>query len=429
MHSLMMGTRWQRWAVVVWLGSALAGSSMLWAEGTLKGTSAMSYGEAVQRLKQYTQVVELVGEGGTRVAVCPQLQGRVMTSTCGGTEGLSFGFINWDFLQAGKLDKHFNNYGGEDRLWLSPEGGPYSLWFAPGAPQTLDHWFTPPAFNEGSWPIVSRPEDPFCRMQVRMKVRNTAGTDFDLDVVRTVRLLKQEDLAQFFGKEAAQQMTAPQVRWSGYETLNTLTNKGEPMTRQKGLVSIWIPGMMNSGPKTVVIVPYKAGPESVLGPVVVTNYFGPIPPERIKITPQAVLFLADGNYRSKIGTSQRRARNVAGSIDFQNKVLTLVHFSMPDNPAELPYMCNLWGIPQKEPYQGDVFNAYNDGPPGEGKPQMGKFYELESLSPAAELRTGENISHAHRTVHVQADLNVLTQISRQVLGVDLEEVRKLMLDR
>ena len=425
MHGLRRG--WATMVVAVgWVGVVLTGPHRVCAGEPSKGTSAMSYGEALQELKKYTEVIELVGEGGARVAVCPQFQGRVMTSTCAGPEGLSFGFINWDFLRAGKSDKHFNNYGGEDRFWLSPEGGPYSLWFAPGVPQTLEHWFTPPAFNEGAWPVVSKPEDPFCRMRVPMKLQNTAGTRFEVEVERTVRLLKKEDLAQLFGPEAAGQIAGQGVRWVGYETMNVLTNKGEPMTQQKGLISIWIAGMMNAGPQTVVIVPYKAGPESVLGPVVETSYFGTIPPERIKITPQAVLFLADANYRSKIGTSQRRARNVAGSIDFQNQVLTLVHFSMPDNPAEVPYMCNLWGEHKGSSYEGDVFNSYTDGPPGEGKPQMGKFYELESLSPAAELRPGESLRHAHRTVHIQADLKVLKPIARQVLGVDLDEVRQQM---
>ena len=66
------------------------------------------------------------------MAVCPEWQGRVMTSTCGGLDGPSFGFVNREFIEAGKLDPHFNNYGGEDRLWLSPEGGQFSLWFKPG---------------------------------------------------------------------------------------------------------------------------------------------------------------------------------------------------------------------------------------------------------------------------------------------------------
>jgi len=103
----------------------------------------MSYSQAKQFLSQHAKVLELTN-GNVRVAVCPEYQGRVMTSTCDGDSGASFGWINQKFITAGQPDPHFNNYGGEDRLWLSPEGGQFSLWFAPGAKQDLDHWFTPP---------------------------------------------------------------------------------------------------------------------------------------------------------------------------------------------------------------------------------------------------------------------------------------------
>ena len=83
------------------------------------------------------------------------------------------------------------------------------------------------------------------------------------------------------------------------------------MTKEKGLVSIWILGMMNAGPETVVIVPYKPGGEAELGPVVKSDYFGAVPADRLKITPEAVLFRADAKYRSKIGISQRRAKQRA----------------------------------------------------------------------------------------------------------------------
>ena len=67
---------------------------------------------------------------------------------------------------------------------------------------------------------------------------------------------------------------------------------------------------MNAGPKAVIIVPYKSGPVADLGPVVKSDYFGAVPADRFKITPEAVLFRADGSFRSKIGISQppRRQR-------------------------------------------------------------------------------------------------------------------------
>lgn len=38
--------------------------------------------------------------------------------------------------------RQFANFGGEDRLWLSPEGGPFGLWFKPGREQSFDNWQT-----------------------------------------------------------------------------------------------------------------------------------------------------------------------------------------------------------------------------------------------------------------------------------------------
>jgi hypothetical protein len=402
---------------------ALLGSPWFCAEG-----NAMSYREATVFLGKYTRVVELKGPGGARVAVCPEWQGRVMTSTCTGPEGLSFGFINAPYIEQGQINRHFNNYGGEDRMWLSPEGGQFSLWFKPGDPQNLDHWFTAPAMNEGAWAITASGGD-HCRMQHRMKLANASSTEFDLAVTREVRLLAGGQLAELFGPAAAAAMASGGVKIVAYETANSIQNQGAPLAKARGLVSIWMLGMLNAGPDNVVIVPYKPGDESQLGPVVKSDYFGAVPADRLKITPEAILFRADAQCRSKLGTSQRRARNVLGSIDFRAGVLTLVHFTMPDDPTKHPYMNNMWGVPQAQPYVGDVANTYNDGPSAPGKPGMGNFYEIESVSPAAELKTGESLVHRHRTVHIQAEHAVLERLAREVLGVDLNKVRREMLGR
>jgi len=417
--------RWilpQRWlflpavALLAMLGSTACGAN-------LKG-NAMSYREAKEFLSRHTKVVELSNKEGARVAVCPAWQGRVMTSSCDGPDGLSFGFINREFIESGEANPHFNNYGAEDRLWLSPEGGPLSLWFKPGAPQTLENWFTPPAFNEGPFPVTSPPEAGACRMGTRMQFGNASGATFDLSAIRVVRLLGKDDFSELFGKSAAKLLEGG-PKTVGYETINTITNIGRATTKEKGLVSIWMLGMLNCGPKTVVLVPYKAGEEKKLGPVVKSDYFGEVPPARLKVTPEAILFMADGNFRSKIGTSQKRAKNVLGSIDFDSGVLTLVHFSMPKDPAKVNYMNNMWGE-QEDPYSGDVANAYNDGPPEPGKKGLGAFYEIESLSPAPEMKTGQSLTHEHRTVHVQADMPTLNALAKEVLGVDLDAVRKEM---
>jgi hypothetical protein len=382
----------------------------------------MTYGEARDFLAKHTKVVELKDESGAAVAITPDYQGRVMTSSCDGEKGNSFGFINFDYIKAGKLDKHFNNYGGEERLWLSPEGGPFSLWFTPDVKkQTLADWYTPPAFNEGSWKFSK--EKDAVSMSVPMKFSNASATKFELDVTRSVKLLKEKDLADLFGKAAAEKMTGKGVKHVAYETGNQITNRGPAMTKDKGLVSMWILGMINSGPETVVVVPYKAGSEADLGPVMKSDYFGPVPAERLKVTPEAVLFRADAKFRSKIGVPQMRAKNVLGSIDYKNNVLTLVSFTMPTDPTKDLYMNNAWELPQKESYVGDVVNSYNDGG------AFGDFYEVESLSPAKELKTGESIQHSHRTIHIQAEPAVLAQLAKEILGVEWDAVRKEMLTK
>ena len=84
---------------------------------------SMTYRQAKEFLAKHTKVVELT-DGAARVLICPEYQGRVMTSTCSGEDGASLGWINRRFIEEGKPSRQFNNYGGEDRIWLSPEGGP-----------------------------------------------------------------------------------------------------------------------------------------------------------------------------------------------------------------------------------------------------------------------------------------------------------------
>ena len=196
------------------------------------------------------------------------------------------------------------------------------------------------------------------------------------------------------------------------------------MSKANGLVSIWMLGMFNASPKSVIIVPYRAGDEKRLGPVVCSDYFGAVPADRLKITPEAVLFtMLTGLQDQRL---PGRAKATLGSIDFQAGVLTLAHFTMPEDPTKAVYMNNRWGVNQPDPFSGDCVNAYNDGPPAPGKKGMGAFYEMESLSPAAVLKTGESLAHRHCTVHIMASPAVLAELARQTLGVDLAKVRREM---
>src|SRR5690606_32417097 len=78
-------------------------------------------------------IVELADEtGDARIALSARYQGRVMTSAATGTSGDSYGWINYDLISSGKVLQQFNPVGGEERLWIGPEGGQFSFYFAPG---------------------------------------------------------------------------------------------------------------------------------------------------------------------------------------------------------------------------------------------------------------------------------------------------------
>ena len=119
-------------------------------------------------------------------------------------------------------------------------------------------------------------------------------------------------------------------------------------------------------------------------------------------------------------------RPIAGSIDFRRGVLTLVQFSLPDDPPQRSTSTIRWRVPQEKPFAGDVFNSYNDGPPEPRAKALGGFYELETLSPTRPLAKGERLIHTHRTFHFQAEPAVLVKLAKEMLGVDLDEVRTFL---
>ncbi len=406
-HGLMLG-----WLVVtVALGIAHSSHS--------KAAETETYGDAFNFLVAHTKVVQLTGENGERVAICPEYQGRVMTSSTNELEGRSHGWINREYIKRGAIDKHFNNYGGEDRLWLAPEGGAFSLFFAPGAAQSLANWYTPLGLNEGAMQITSGDSDPHYRLSRRIAIQNAARTQFDLEIHREIHLQKVHHFGELFGKDAEQAIKEGKLRMVGFKTVNTVLNRGPAMTRDKGLFAVWSLGQFPAGPRTSIIVPYKGPDDPTLGPIVNSDYFGTVPAERLRVNSQAIWFAGDGKYRSKIGVSQPRAKPMAGAIDLENGVLTLVHFTMPDDPTKYGYVNNHWGT-QKEPYLGDVFNSYNDGPPEPGQQALGGFFELESLSPAAQLPTGKSIMHTQATFHIEGDNAALARVAKAALGVDIK---------
>lgn len=383
---------------------------------SLQYPQAADFGGDVAFLKQHTEVVLLQSKDGkAKVALVPAWQGRVMTSTSGGDSGLSYGWLNRELIASGKTVPHINVFGGEDRFWLGPEGGQYSIFFAKGAAFDLEHWFTPAAIDTIGYPVKSKSATK-ASFQTRFGLTNYSGTTFDLQVDREVRLLTEAQARKYLGLKKG-----GSVELVAFETDNKITNRGkEAWKKETGLLSIWILGMFNPSASATIVVPIREGSDARLGKKVTSDYFGEVPADRLKVTESTVFFSADGQYRSKIGISPRRSKAALGSYDAANKALTIVQFSQPAGATD--YVNSLWKL-QDNPYGGDASNAYNDGPPSPGAKPLGPFYELESSSPAAALAPGKSLSHLHRTIHARGNESELDPIARELLGVSLQEIK------
>jgi Family of unknown function (DUF6786) len=370
-----------------------------------------TYLEDTDFLKKHGKVYVLTSSSGAKVAASAQYQARVMTSAVD-YGGRSLGWINRDFIESGRSGTPFDNYGGEDRFWLGPEGGQYALFFAPGKPFTFENWKTPAALQEGTWEVKETGVDSIVFTR-SMALANYAGRRFTIDVERKVHLMPDAAVAARLGVDLDAAREAG-TKWVAFETVNRITNRGsDAWTADKGLVSVWILAMYAPSKDAHVVIPFDA---KGAGPVVNDAYFGKVPASRLEARPDEgyLVFKCDGELRSKIGVGPARAREVLGSYSASARLLTIVNFDRKASRRD--YVNSMWEK-QAEPYGGDVVNSYNDGPVGPGQPSLGGFYELETSSPAAALEPGASLVHTHRTFHFVGERPSLDVIAGKVLGV------------
>ena len=366
-------------------------------------------------LKQHDDSVVVLSNdsGKAQVIVSPKYQAKVFTSTADGDAGRSFGWVNYKAF-SGTPDAHMNAYGGENRFWLGPEGGKFSLFFKPDSSMVFANWKTPAPFDSEPWKVVNE-NDQSVTMQKNMQLTNYKGTELNLSVERSVKILSNAEIAQRIGISLD-----TSVKAVAYQTDNIITNTGKTAwTEATGMPVIWMLDMFTPSPATVIVVPYKNLSGEAFNKVVTSDYFGQIPPDRLKHTDDMLFLKADGKSRGKLGIVPTYAKSVAGSYDPQHKVLTIIIFDL-DSSAK--YLNQEWNT-TKPTFSGDAVNAYNDGPLADGT-QMGPFYEMESVSPAAFLKPGQSLSHKHAVFHFTGDENGLDAIAQKLLGVSLENIQK-----
>jgi hypothetical protein len=359
-------------------------------------------------LSRHRDILQLQ-TGEAKILICPSLQGRVFTSAAEGDDGFSFGWINYDLISSGKLLKHCNNWGGEDRFWLGPEGGQFSIFFPPGAKYDLSDWQTPAPIDSESWDLVEN-DGRRAVLNKSMELLNTSGNLLKAMAVREITVYSESEVRSALGLEVSDH-----IKTVGFQSVNTLTNMNEfTWNRETGMLSIWILGQFISTEKTTIILPYKKVAD---GPLINDTYFGKIDNDRLKALDDVFLFKGDGKKRGKIGLGPHRVKSIIGSCDDKNGILTIVRFSF--DATKKDYVNSMWEH-QAEPFSGDVVNSYNDGPLPDGS-QMGPFYELETSSAAANLNPGEKLVHEHATFHFKGNRDELENISKKLLGVGFDD--------
>jgi hypothetical protein len=360
--------------------------------------------------KHDSNLIELKN-GSASILVSPAYQAKVFTSTADGGEGKSFGWINYKAFGAA-IDPHMNAYGGENRFWLGPEGGKYSLYFKKGDSMVFNNWKTPAPIDTESWQLKKK-DNQSVILEKEISIPNYTGAVLNMHVTREIAINDKNGIEKNLSVSLGND-----VKFVGYTTSNTLKNTGDTgWSEQTGMPCIWILDMFNPSDSTVIVIPYKPALQG--NKVATTDYFGEIPADRIKFSNNILYFKADGKKRGKLGIAPQSALPFAGSYDAQNNVLTITSFTI-DSSAK--YLNQEWNT-VKPVFSGDAMNAYNDGPLTDGS-QMGPFYEIESVSPAAALKPSAEIKHVHSVYHFTGSREQLNTIAQKVFGTSLENIQK-----
>lgn len=340
--------------------------------------------------------------------IAPDLSARIMGVSMDGPGSENFGFVEPDSIANRGKNPQFNPYGGALRWWVGPEGGQFGVAFPPSTKDfSLDSWHISEEYN-GKPFAVAYPRDGVgasALMGAEFRIQNASGASFHVGVTCRIGLIG-DPLGGNRGKG---------LKHLGYLSETWFENlSDEPMRKETGLLSVWMLGMYAASPRAFVVAPFERGGS---GKIVTDNYFSEdgIGGDRLIVNEKAgyLLFRADAKERSKIGLSRSRASSTLGGIDVERGLFTVWRFPIR---RRMPYVNSLWEQ-QRNPYAGDVTNAYND----DGA--LGAFYELECSSHALALAPRERFRFPLEIHHYHGESDRLTKAANKLLD------RKVRWDR
>ena len=370
------------------------------------------------------QVLDLLGQSGFEavvlrsrdkkkiVVVTPELVGRVLCVGGDGIDGPTGSYYCEAQIRRG-FDSPWSNFGGEQRIWITPEFGPQGLFITKGE-QTMDNYKVPPALNATRFKVADRSSDGrSVTSAATMTLVNRLGTRFQFKVEQTVECLEScPYLAAGSGKGT----------FVGFKMRTTLENAGAAAwTKESGPLAIWTAGQFPAGEGTVAIMPFR--PAAAPAKTLTTEYFKLFPPDPKplprpywKLEAGCVLLRADGSVEKKFEIPAARARNRLASIDLTASSMTIVDYDDLDPAGE--YVKSFPQPYEDENCGGGAMSAMLL----HGHPPEPPLHELETCSPALFLKPGEKRAHTVCTYHIKADQRTLADLCRRCLNAELEAV-------
>ena len=241
---------------------------------------------------------------------------------------------------------HINVFGGEERFWIGPEGGQFSIFFPPGGKFELADWQTPAAIDTEPFQVVDK------KRFVRQFPPRTRSS-------RTIRTPSSTSASS--GRSSCSRRATPRSRSAevqrsadSWATGRLSLDESAHQYRHRSRWQQADRAALDLDPRHVQAGPADHGRDPLsdratkteLGPIVNDAYFGKPPAERFKIGDGVLFFSGDGKFRSKIGLSPQRARDVAGSWDAAAGVLTIVKYTQPA-AGVTDYVNSMWEIQQQ----------------------------------------------------------------------------------
>lgn len=285
-------------------------------------------------------VVELK-EGPGRLAVCPDMGGRVFAEL----NGVSLHRLHLETVR--NPTQPFNNYGGAN-FWPAPEGGKF------GFNYQGDQWYVQPAINNQPF-AVKKHDATSVVIEKRVPLINRKNVTVDTRMSRAVSLAKLPRILK--GARLAASIA--------YQTTDTLKVLNEVST-DDALLAGWTLEQFDTTDHTIAFC-------AVDHPQAAINFdFYQHPGDKIAYHPKGFTYRADGQRKGQIGIRKAAQPAFIGCYDLSRRLLILkenrskldgLFFNIADNEqAHGPYSAE------------DVYSIFTSDP------DM-RAFELETIGP------------------------------------------------